>query len=643
MKKWFKVGSLCLVVGLCSFLCLAFCSERVMAAGSSSYNLPFSEYGANDIYFYNPCTIKDKSSGNINSNFSANCHVDEVTWADLEGLGGNARLRLLLEHYGEFAMLLQKYYGVPWEMPFAIMVFESGVGTGAGVGAHVKEEANLFNWAGLTLGGPSTASDHYAHDGYYYLTCPDGQCNHFGGYDTISAMLLGIVVAHMRNGHNGDSGYDGGLKMLDPDNYRLDEAINPLMSGYCVPTPAYPCYNDKILNMMRGTQEWPEIADVTREKGWMTSEELAKAWNIKPGGIATEKFGWGNIKEQIWEEWGASGVPCSDSESGKKGKGSKKEEKDKIKKSKEKSTEKTEDTKDDSNKDDSSNDDETKTASSNTKLQKPKNEWLDKAGLEGFKVDKALNSKAGGKHIDTSAMKVGTDEYTSFASAAGNGAGLPGFIVLHWTAVNGGDYSWTSFCGEKDYYCPPHFTIDVVKKEIQQYFPLSSPSAAVAGPKETWDQYGIQIEVVGSPADTDDYGHSRPEYNIYNFTDEQYEYLAKLLIAISNETGIPLESSLTWATGQGGDIAPKLSAEETKKYIGVLGHEHLPDQAGKWDPGKMWEYLVPALERLGYKYNPNGGGGSGGWSGDEEIICPEDEKSGASGCGGGRMGIILIK
>ena len=275
-------------------------------------------------------------------------------------------------------------------------------------------------------------------------------------------------------------------------------------------------------------------------------------------------------------------------------------------------------------KDKEATDEKTKVASSDTKLHKPDNEWLDGAGLEGFKVLKALNSAAPYGSIDTAAMVSGSDSYASYASDAGGGVGLPGFIVLHWTASGGvsGDYHWSIFGDGKKKIYPPHFAIDVVQKKIWQYFPLSSPSGAV----KEWDPYGVQIEVVGQPNNS-----SGSEYNIYNFTEDQYDYLAKLLIAISNETGIPLESSLDWRTGEGSDIAPKLSAEETKKYIGVLGHEHLPDQDGKWDPGKMWDYLVLALERLGYKYSSRGGSSSDG-----DRVCPGLSNK-DDGCGGEKI------
>ena len=585
-----------------------------------------STYGRNGILFYSPCRKVKRSKGGSSGdgsnndgsssggssgssgsgssgNFTANCHVDELTWNDLNGLGGNEALRLVVEHYGEFAMLLQKYYGIPWEMPFAIMVYESQVGTDLNsVSGRVKQDG-YFNMMGLDHGACGTI-DHYRVQDYTY----DSNGHPWSGYSTISSMLLGYAVFHVKNNNcrgadnSSLSTYDTGLNMLSPDNYRLREGVASLMATYCS-TAEGSCYGaDLIMNIINGTNTtWTAVAEVRKEKGWKSAAELAKEWNIQPGGIAVQKWGWGDIREKAWQEWGESGVPCSDgaTDEAKDGNTTGKEGEDADKGSS-----------------GETGDGTTVTSVSEAKLHKPTHKWLDNAGLDGFKILKALNSQLGGnQHIDSSAMKLGTDTYESFASDAGAGVGLPGFIVLHWTAVNGysgagsgGDYSWQAF-GDGTAVYPPHFTIDVVNKRIWQYFPLSSPSAAVAvGDGVSWDKYGIQIEVVGSGEDANG-GLTDSRFNIYKFTDDQYEYLAKLLIAISNETGIPLTSDLEWD-----ENAPDLSTAELKKYIGVLGHEHII-ASGKIDPGKMWKYVVPALERLGYKYVPKSGGSTSGGSG----------------------------
>ena len=252
----------------------------------------------NNILFYEPddeCESTVKYSG------------DELTWEDLNPLEGNDRLKLVVETYGEYAMQLQKYYGVPWEMPFAQMVFESQVGadhTEESVSYKI-EQAGYFNMLGLTGGN---GVDHYKSQSYpgYETIDSLGDFHNFAGYDSISKMLLGYTIYHVRNGNMPDEAYDKGLKMLSPDDYRLKEAIPALMYSYC---PGG-CYQNEIWSIIRsGDTPWTGLLDVVKEKGWKNSEELAKEWNIQPGGIATEKWGWGDIREQIWEEYGENGLP----------------------------------------------------------------------------------------------------------------------------------------------------------------------------------------------------------------------------------------------------------------------------------------------------------------------------------------------
>lgn len=496
---------------------------------------------------------------------------DELTWEDLRSLEGNDRLKLVVETYGEYAMQLQKYYGVPWEMPFAQMVFESQVGadhTEESVSYKI-EQAGYFNMLGLTGGN---GVDHYKSQSYpgYETIDSLGDFHNFAGYDNISKMLLGYTIYHVRNGNMPDEAYDKGLKMLSPDDYRLKEAIPALMYSYC---PGG-CYQNEIWSIIRsGDTPWTGLLDVVKEKGWKNSEELAKEWNIQPGGIATEKWGWGDIREQIWEEYGENGLPIdaatkfgaavSTLQSGK-----------------------------------------VLATSGNAVLHSPTNDWLDGAGLEGYikdEVDRNANPQ-----IDDSAVVNG--QYASFAADAGNGSGLPGFIILHLTAAdNFGARSWKNFCGG-DFYCPPHFTIDVGKREIFQHFPLSSPSAAVSNRDDgvISDKYGIQVEIVGHGGDSGQTcveGACGSRYLYTNFSDDDWEYVAKLLIAISNETGIPLTSSVAWAntTSEAGRLM--LSTNDLKSYIGVLGHTHIN---GKWDPLSAWQYIEKALGRLGYAYSKSG-------------------------------------
>ncbi len=513
-------------------------------------------FSQNNIMFYKPddeCETSVKFGG------------EELTWNDLNALEENDRLKLVVETYGEYAMQLQKYYGIPWEMPFAQMVFESRVGADHGKDSvsYIIEKAGYYNMLGLTSGnGP----DYYAAPGFpgYNSTDSKGVNHDYSGYDSISKMLLGYAIYHVRNGHEAELAYDKGLKMLSPDDYKLKEAIPALMYSYC---PGE-CYQDEIWSVIRGGNTiWTGLLDVVKENGWKNSEELAKEWNIQPGGIATEKWGWGDIREQIWKEYGENGMPLE--EASKFGAVVSTLQSGKV-----------------------------VASSGNAVLHSPTNPWLDSAGLEGYIKDEVSLSA----NIDDSAVVNG--QYASFAADAGNGSGLPGFIVLHLTeADNFGARSWTNFCGPS-FYCPPHFTIDVGTREVFQHFPLTSPSAAVsAADGVSWDQYGIQIEIVGhggTPGSTCMKDACGERYLYTNFSDGDWDYIAKLLIAISNETGIPLTSSLTWANSPSEAEGLKLSTNELKSYIGVLGHTHVN---GKEDPLSAWQYIERALGRLGFAYN----------------------------------------
>lgn len=537
----------------------------------------------------------------------------EVTWQDLNPLSSNDRLALLTETYGPFAMQLQKYYGIPWELPFAVMVFESQVGAGdPGDISHQAQADGNYNMMGLT----DTVvgyDDKYRIDPRVCYYNSDGQCH--SGYASISQMLLGYAIYHGRSGFGGDQSYDGGLKALSPDNYDLSAALKGLMYSYCGSTESGSYCGDggPIPKIIRtGSAEWSGLLDTVKKNGWKNSEELAKAWNIQPGGLATQQWGWGDIRGKIWDAYGAAGLPPNASattgsvpvDSG--------------------------DTKTDKNNSGTNNNTGTNntnnsntgtgTSNSNTSpsslagnavLHKPQNEWLENAGLEGYIKDAVPPEGANGARIDTSASKGNT--YNDFASDAGAGSGLPGFIILHLTSASNFDArSWQNYCGPDmglSFYCPPHFTIDVKKREIFQHFPLTHPSAAVSNRGGmSPDKYGIQIEIVGHGGDPNggDYATCMPgscdsEHDYKNFTEEDYKYIASLLIAISNETGIPLESTVTWATNSHEAEGLKIqSDDELKKYIGVLGHTHIN---GKWDPLDIWKYIEPALSGAGYSYN----------------------------------------
>ena len=533
-------------------------------------------FAQNNILFYEPGNTNCLKSSSAVA-FSGN----ELTWSQLNAISSNSsaaneRLKLIVKTYGPLTMELQREYGVPWEFVFAVMIQESQVGIKEDPSLSLTaERQGLFNMIGSSL---SNGPNHYSSSTVKYSD------REWGGYSTISDMILGFTIYHVRSGHvsNGYN-YDNGLKQLSPSNYNLEEFLKQALMNYAPPEDDNNT-EDYIKNVKRrmdgtDTDGWTAIADVRKEQGWPTSEELAKQENIQPGGRASATFGWGDIREKVYETYKASGLPSSSSlysftsyQTSTSG---------------------------------------GKTLSAQTGsvvLHAPTNAWLDNSGIEGFTINKALNSTSGSKHIDTSAMVAGTDTYTTFASDAGNGSGLPGSIILHWTAADNFNGSYTTFCGgDRDFYCPPHFTIDAVQKKTWQHFPLSSPSAAVStgDSGDVWDQYAIQIEIVGHGGSPNCMsGACSSKYSIYNFTQAEWDYIAKLLIAISNETGIPLQSNLKWDENMSNRTI--LTASEMKSYIGVMGHlsvEGSQNAHNKTDPGKAWDYLVTAIPNAGYSYS----------------------------------------
>ena len=200
----------------------------------------------------------------------------------------------------------------------------------------------------------------------------------------------------------------------------------------------------------------------------------------------------------------------------------------------------------------------------------------------------------------------------------------PNKILLHSTeGVSQKDGDTGKYSGLAVYpsgnHHAPHFTIDPIRKELYQHYSIGVSSNAI----RDYDDYGpIQIEIIGFSD-----GHEKSKYNLDNFTDDEWDYVALLLIAISEETGIPLTSSVNWAS------PTRLSVTEFKNYNGVLGHEHAPSPNDHADPGNIWSYVQAAIKR-----NPNsesvGGGGDGGSSDDDSDdseglpYCDEEDDDG---------------
>lgn len=199
------------------------------------------------------------------------------------------------------------------------------------------------------------------------------------------------------------------------------------------------------------------------------------------------------------------------------------------------------------------------------------NGWLVEGSLEGVTIEN-MNDRA--NELNEVPSGIGTYETED---------GKPNKILLHSTEEIGRD-------GIKIYpsgnVYPAHFVVNLKDKKVWQHFSIYQPSTAIA----KHDKSGpIQFEIIGfSTPSSNGY---QSEWDLDNFSDEDWDYLAKILLAVSRETGIPLTSSVSW-----GSDAKRMGAEEFLEYEGVLGHMHVPDN-DHTDPGNIWQYVEDAIER----------------------------------------------
>ena len=162
--------------------------------------------------------------------------------------------------------------------------------------------------------------------------------------------------------------------------------------------------------------------------------------------------------------------------------------------------------------------------------------------------------------------------------------GKPNKILLHTTEGTTNGYEAYPTDNKR----PAHFIVDLKKKEGYQNFSIDQPALAI----KDYDTAGpIQIEIVGF-ADQSSNGYA-PEYDIKNFTDEDWDYLVTLLRAISEQTNIPLTTQVGW-----GSHTPRMNAQEFIDYEGILGHMHVPANDHN-DPGDIWQDVESAIERSG--------------------------------------------
>ena len=182
--------------------------------------------------------------------------------------------------------------------------------------------------------------------------------------------------------------------------------------------------------------------------------------------------------------------------------------------------------------------------------------------------------------------------------------GKPNKILIHNTEGTGNGFA---AYGTNKF--PAHFIVDLKKQKGYQNIPISQPALATKGA----DSSTVQIEVVGF------YWGSKPsnDYDLSNFSANEWDYLAVLLAAIAQETGISLTTQVEWS-GSGSSVRYSGSGEDFRdKVTGIVGHMHSPTD-DHVDPGDIWDALNSAISR-----NPDASK-FGGTGTTETTICPDE-------------------
>lgn len=181
--------------------------------------------------------------------------------------------------------------------------------------------------------------------------------------------------------------------------------------------------------------------------------------------------------------------------------------------------------------------------------------------------------------------------------------GKPNKIILHNTQGTGAGYA--AYPSGNKY--PAHFIVDLKKQIGYQNFPITTTAAAT----RTGDSSSVQIEIVGFSTDPSS------DYYLQSFSATEWDYLAVLLAAISQETGIPLTTSMDWDDSK--PIRYTGTKEEFRDNItGIVGHMHTPAPDDHVDPGNIWSQVEAAISR-----NPTASQ-FGGTGKTETTACPDE-------------------
>jgi hypothetical protein len=237
MAKYHKLSLVFIagVLALSSVPSVAFGFEGIPEEQMDIYNRGIRSFNTSSI----ECTTANGSGGSDDSGVSGS---------------GYSRLKSAVKQYGQTAMEMQREFGTPWEVVFAQMQKESGMGT-AGVAIHGADN----NWLGIKGTG-----DAGSYNGFAKFSSVDAMIRHWAGPKVL------------RNG-----AYDEAFPYLDPNNYDLEGFLKKMISVYAPSSDgnAPETYVQDVLSYINGP-----IADAKAEMGWSSSGELASQENIQPGG-----------------------------------------------------------------------------------------------------------------------------------------------------------------------------------------------------------------------------------------------------------------------------------------------------------------------------------------------------------------------
>lgn len=179
------------------------------------------------------------------------------------------------------------------------------------------------------------------------------------------------------------------------------------------------------------------------------------------------------------------------------------------------------------------------------------------------------------------------EQFPKWASGGGSWTRNPVMILLHTTEGSSWPSSTYATGGGI-----PHATIHPTKRQTHQHYPTSVAARALlnkSGGVQTNRAGVLQFEIIG-------YAKTSPAA----WSDDDYLYIAQVVVAYAKDQGIPLSSGVTWVSypaSYGLTAKQRLSYAQWNAYTGICGHQHAPEN-DHGDPGDIWSRLKPAIEKV---------------------------------------------